>query len=381
MMTRRLATAPPPEPTVKFYKTIALSFLALTVVLLVGVVYLSSKKALITIVAKQDSRTVDATLHLGPGGNPDTTIPGSVTSTVFSWSKKYFPVQTTAVEAVATGEVIIFNKGSSDQPLVATTRLLTTGGVLVRLKDKVVVPANGQLTAAVYADQAGAVGDIAPSAFTIPGLNEEKQKIVYAQSQAPFSGGMRQVSALTAADLSAAEADFRQQIKEAFVSTLPPTEPTERLAVAVGTVTGQADHELGAQLSDFNFQGSATMVVVRYDKARLATVLSAELAKKFDASAEKVALLSKEPVVSVASYNLAAGTAELAASEEAMATLDPDGAKLAASQFFGKRKSDIERYLLSLDHVAGVDVKFSPSWMLSAPSVSDKIKIVVKTVQ
>ena len=61
MITYRLQTQPQtPEPPVRFYRAIALSFLAVTIILLGVVVYITSQKANIIIVAKEDNKKIIA---------------------------------------------------------------------------------------------------------------------------------------------------------------------------------------------------------------------------------------------------------------------------------------------------------------------------------
>lgn len=97
----------------------------------------------------------------------------------------------TPVDAIAEGVVVITNTTTSDQPLVATTRLLSKEGVLFRLREPVVVPSGGEVEARVYADVAGAAGNAEPTTFTIPGLPLAQQAQVYAASTEAFTGGIR----------------------------------------------------------------------------------------------------------------------------------------------------------------------------------------------
>ena len=91
--------------------------------------------------------------------------------------------------------------------------------------------------------------------------------------------------------------------------------------------------------------------------------------------------MDNKPQITVGNYSLKDSTAELAVREDATVTLDANVEKLSPQYFLGKKKDEIQRYVLGLDHVASVDVKFSPSWLMSAPTVPDRIKIVVKNVQ
>jgi len=49
--------------------------------------------------------------------------------------------------------------------------------------------------------------------------------------------------------------------------------------------------------------------------------------------------------------------------------------------FFGKTRDEVRRYVISLDHVHNVDVRFQPAWMQHVPHVHDNIQIVVKEIE
>lgn len=382
MRVRHTETRPPfSEPSVNFYRTIALSFLVVTIVLLAVVVFVTSKKATITILAKEDTRSVNMTVGLKADGGAfdDNMIIGTVSSSVINFSQKYFPTGSKTIEGLAGGEVTIYNKTNETQVLVKTTRLLTETGVLFRLSDKATVPVNGQVVATVYADKTGAESDIGPSKFIIPGLASDKQKLVYAESLKPMDTGIRKVGVLTDDDIKAANKDFEEKIKEQY-ATVAGGEKIK----SVVTVTGAnpiADKKVGEEVSGFNLSGTSTVVIISYDKKSLNDVVSKVVSSKVDNSLEKVLTITNDPKVSVISYDSANKTAQLSVYQDVLVTLDANAEKLSPQYFMDKSKDDIERYVFELNHVAGVEVVFSPSWISKAPTVPDKIKIIVKNVK
>ena len=87
MISRRMSTQLIPEPPVRFYKFIALSFLVITVALLAIVIFVTSKKAEIIIVAKEDSKDVNLTAKVVSQNPGQYSILGAVTSSLFKWSE------------------------------------------------------------------------------------------------------------------------------------------------------------------------------------------------------------------------------------------------------------------------------------------------------
>lgn len=372
----------PNEPTVRFYRTIAFTFLILTVVLLGVVVFITSKKATITIVAKEDTKSVNLNIGVGPKGNDSDQVKGQVTSTEFVWTEKYYPTGTKTIEGVAEGEVTIYNNGNTDQILIKTTRLLNSDGVLYRLEDRVSIPANGEVVARVYADKLGKDSDIEASRFIIPGLPLDKQKIIYAESKEAMKGGAHQVGSLMESDIQSAKIDFEKKIKEAFLKTAEGAEwlGDDKLIV-VNLQSAVSDQKIGKEVDSFLLSGTSTIIMVSYDKNSLENLINKTVSSKIDISTERILSSSGSTVLSLLSYDLKNNTAQIAISKEVVVTLDADAEKLSSRNFLGQNKDTIERTIISLDHVAGVEVEFSPSWIDKAPTVPDRIKVIIKNVK
>lgn len=380
MITHRMSTQPFPEPPVRAYKMIAVVFLCLTVALLAVVVFVTSKKAEITIIAKEDTESVMATVLLAKTAQGQT-IAGTVSSTIFVRSETFHPTGNKQVEDVARGEVVLYNTTNLDQPLVKTTRLLSPDGILFRLSEGVVVPATGKVTAAVYADQPGKKSEIGPTKFSIPGLAEAKQKVIYGESTKPMVGGVKTVGSLSASDISQAEESYKEKVREAFVATLPPLAAGEQRAVSVVDTSVLPLARPGDEVSSFVITGTSTIAVVSYRADDLTRIVTTVVEGKIDRAAERFLTATREPQVTVSLFDAKAGTAELSVRQETVVTLDANVEKLAPRNFFGKKKAEIEQYVRALEHVSAVDVKFSPGWVTTAPGVAEKIRIIVKNVR
>ncbi len=385
MITHRMATQSAPEPPVRFYKIIAISFLVLTVGLFGVIVFMTSKKAEVVVLAKEDSEDIKLTalVNAVSASTTKTMLAGTVTSTVFFWQNDYHPTGDKKVPAVATGEVTLHNTTASPQPLVKTTRLLSSGGILMRLKDAVTVPAGGTITARVYADAAGASGNIAPTSFTIPGLPAAKQKQVYAESTKPMEGGEREAGVLSSDDITNAESNYKQKVVEAYTQ-LHPTPSSDgvlQTIVAVSETRTNVDHGIGDEVTTFTVSGTSTVLSITFKNDDVNDLLNKALEERVDVSAEKLLSADKKPTITFKNYNARTGIAELEIYEPVLVTLDANSTKLSPHNFVGKSKEEIERAVMSIDHVSGAQVKFSPSWMSTAPSSADRIKVLVKNVQ
>ncbi|OGH92941.1 MAG: hypothetical protein A2534_03210 [Candidatus Magasanikbacteria bacterium RIFOXYD2_FULL_39_9] len=381
MITHRVATRLAPEPPVRFYRTIAVTFLIVTLLLLGVIIFFTSKKATIVIVAKTDNKNINLDIGVANQKTGDLSIVGIVTTTKFHLSQKYSPTGNKTTDGIATGEVTLFNETNAPQTLVKTTRLLTSAGVLFRLSDRVSIPAKGQVQASVYADQLGASGNISASKFTIPGLAEDKQKVIYASSNKEMSGGVRTIGVLSAEDLKSAKSDFANKVKQTVEESLEDAGSFGQKLIFVPDNNVAVDRQIGEEITEFNLSGTSTVVIVYYNKDDLKSILAKEVSDRVDASTEKVLSVSKEPQVTLGSYDIEKQKGQLSVYQDVLVTLDVNGEKLMVNNFFGKKKDEIERYVFGLGHVVGVDVKFSPGWMRSAPSVAEKVQVVVKNVE
>lgn len=380
MITYRLETQSAPEPPVKFYKLIAISFLVVTLALLGLVIFVTSKKAQINIVAKKDSKKITLNIKVEKIKQTDHSVAGNATTTQFFWSEKFYPTGNKTAEGLATGEVIIYNKSASAQPLVKTTRLLTPSGILFHLTNGIVAPANGQITAMVYADAIGRSYDISPSKFSIPGLKPNRQLQVYAESVKSMQGGLKKIGILSDDDLRGALASYKEKVKDAYLASVSGIINSAILVSVDANSLPIASNKVGEEVSEFTLSGNNKITAVFYNATELKDFVKKELNSQLDNTTEKFLTADQEPTVKILSNDGKNGSAELTAEQEVTVTLDPNASSLAPQNFFGKRKDEIERYVLGLNHVSSVEVVFSPMWMLSAPTSPDKIKIVVKNI-
>lgn len=377
MQTRRVT-----EPQVNFYRTIAFSFFVITIFLLGVIVFFTSKKAEIVVIAKESVKNINFAINVEENCDTDKCITGSVTSMVFVWTEKYFPTGTKIKLGIAEGKITIYNKSGSSQALVKTTRFTTKDGVLFRLKENITVPANGEIIADVYADQPGGLSDIEPSDFTIPGLSLDKQKLIYGKSSEPMKGGSVKVGILSEDDLSSAKKDFQEKTTKAFITNNPEIDlPNRREIISVSKEEMSPSNKAGEEVSEFTITGTSEITVVSFTEDEIMELIEKEAGKKIDFTLEKLVSAKKEPTITISSMDLTNKKAELLVVQEATVTLDANAEKLSAQNFAGKKKDEIERYVMGLNYVSGVEVKFSPSWMRTAPTVMDKIKVVVKNVQ
>lgn len=375
MTPRRKETNFVDNQPVRFYKFVALTFLLITIMAFGIIVFMSTKEAVITITTQ--ATPVDANKYIEAGSRGEWV--STIASTTVELSKKFSPTGSKEEPGIASGVVTLVNDGANSQTLIATTRLLTPDNVLFRLRNRVVVPAKGSIEAEVYADQPGARGNIGPvEKFVIPGLREEMQKIVYGKSDKSMTGGIKKIGILSEEDVKKAEQELLADLEKTGKEKLNVGGSSESTAVyKVSEQSIKNDTETGKEVSEFTLTGQATVLAVFYNDETAKNEAQNLLKKQVVNEAE---YLTDDFTYSVAfdNYDSTRGIAVLKIFANGKVKLDPNSKQLERTVFFGKTEDEVRRYLLSLDHIQEVDIKFKPMWIHTVPHVADHVSVVVK---
>ncbi len=380
MVSRHRQSSLESDPPVRFYKFVALSFLIITLVLLGVIVFMSSKRAEITITAKPTPVDVTTDVDIGSVAGGDD-VDGVVTTTLVTLTKTFQVTGNHEEPALATGVVTLHNNTGAAQGLVATTRVLSDAGVLFHIKNAVNIPANGQITAEVYADKPGKDSEIGPTHFTIPGLNEPKQKVIYATSVAAMSGGVKTVGSLGSDDFESAKRSFSDALQKQGEDALSTRFAGKKAVFALEDLVVSSTAAVGASVGSFDLRGSGTVVGILYDSAEMTNLAKSLLAKRAIDDSESIETGEKDPTVTLAAYHKEKQSATVHVFYDGVATLNPQSKQIDRSVFFGKSKDEVRRYLLTLDHVSSVDVQFHPAWMQSVPHITDHVQVIVKETE
>lgn len=366
--------------SVGFYKFIAITFLCITVVLLGVILFMSSKRATITVETKPAPVDVTGAVSVSPAGGPGM-LNGLATSTIVFLSDVYAPENTIEVTSTAGGIVLLHNDTAQPVSLVARTRVLSQDGILFRLKQRADIPPQGTVSAEVAADAVESVSTVGPGRFTIPGLLGARQKVIYATTDAPLGGGTTRVGVLTAEDRNKAEKQMAEKLLAEAKRRFSGYPGNRSGAYAVADQSIEIGAAAGATVDRVPVTGSATVVAVLYEGDELRKQALSMLMKRAVGDTELIEPSSNDPTVAIEEYDVAKGTARLKVFFDGVVSLNPESKELTKTLFFGKSRDEVRRYLLSLDHVHGVDVKFSPAWMMSVPHMGDHVEVVVKKIE
>lgn len=373
---------PPLAPSPRFYRTIAFSFLGLTVVLVIFVILFTGGRAVISL--KLKPQIIKADLNVKVATKADASqnqISGLILSKVIKGEKTFSPSSGTAIPALASGEVIIYNQSKKNQPLVATTRLLTSNNILFRLKKSTVAPAGGQVKAEVYADKPGLSGEIEPTKFTIPGLSEILQKDIYAESKTKMTGGAKRISAVTAADIKSAEENLLASLYSLGQNDLTTQARASSSLFSTGIFTYGKESfktlvKAGAVTDSFKMEGAVKVVGVFYNPLDLNNLLLNEVHSQL-IEGQEIGQAVSAPKTELRQYNLETKTAEIKASQEFLSETNFSDELLDKNKLLGQTENTATEYLLSLPWIDKIEIKIKPSWSDKIPAGASKVEIKV----
>lgn len=369
------------NPSPRFYRTIALTFLGAAFILILGVLYFTLGKAEIALSLKPKNVKVDFLLGLVTGNPGANQINGVVLQKDLK-SEKVFAVtgDGEGTPSAATGKVIIYNQTDHEQTLVATTRLLSPDNILFRMKKTLVIPAHGQTESDVYSDKVGVANEIGPTKFTIPGLSAELQKVIFAESQEKMTGGLKFVKKITDDDIKTAGESFIKELatqaQEELKQTASTTANFDSVVWQVSAQSYKSDAKLGEVADSFKISGGVLVNGVFYNSQSLNKILSEQLRAALNEN-EVVVGKPDLPVVSLSKFDFKAKTAELKVTQDALAQVSYLEDVIDKSKILGQKKAVVEEYLRSLPWIESATVKLSPAWILSVPKEMSRVKIKI----
>jgi len=366
------------------YRKPILIMAALIIVVIIFIVFLSVGKVTISVNPKYETKSVDFNTEITrsdeTGGNQ---ISGRLLTTVVRGTEKIEKVDRTEAEKPATGKVTIHNELDHDQPLVSTTRLLSEGGILFRTKDRVNVPSQGKIEVEVYADEPGPDGEIGPSRFTLPGLWEQWQDKIYAESNEPMTGGFGETDYISEETIQKGKdqaiAALTEEGKAKISSQLDDDETILDDAVKVDVLSEKASVEPKSFASEFSVTAEIRLTAVVFNEKDLYNLAENKLRESVPEDLEIRNLSPDRLSYSLEVYDLDKKTASIITHLEADTVSKVDAEVYDKQKLIGRTEEEIKDYLEREQNVGEIEVKFSPSWLKTVPSNENKIELEIKS--
>lgn len=365
-------------PSVKLYRRIAFSFVILTVLTIGLVAYLSFVKAHIKIYAASKSVNADFVVDIVKVSTADNQVEGKLVERTYEKTEEFTPsAEGTTVPSKAGGEVTIYNKYSKDQALVATTRLLSTDGKLFRLDKSTTVPAGGQVTVMVHADEEGKEFEIKPTRFTIPGLWSGLQDQIYAESKGVMTGGEIKVIAVSQQDLDNAEAELSEQMFEQIKAEMlaENVDPRfSRSAFTFAVAEKVSDTMPGDEKDKFSIKLTINITGAFFNDQQMDDVIRAKLDESLGKDYLVGDISEESTIYTVNDYNIETGVANVFVEAEAEAVLKETSRVLDKQKITGLSVKDAEAYLVGSPLIEKVEIATRPFWIGRLPNLEDHIE-------
>lgn len=376
------------KQVINLYRRISLSFIILTVILVVIVLYFSFSKATIYITPSDETISTNFILDIVENDklSGEDQIQGKILVQEFEDSVLNFPSSGTKnVPTDVVGYVTIFNNYSKNQPLVATTRLLSPKGELFRIKSGVNVPAGGKIeNIEVYADDPESIEfPVLPTRFTIPGLWEGLQDKIYAQSFNSFNVGELKVKVVSSNDieraqktikdvlLSKAQQEFEKQVKSDY--------PGYTVEIAqVEVIKSESTAEEGDELDQFGYSMALKATALVFNEQDMLDLAKAKIAEKIPDDKELKEVDLKSFVYNIDKYDPETKSASVNVYLEGRMRIKMDSPLLDKENFTGMSQKEVIAYLTEFPEIQEAEVRFSPFWVKRVPKLADHIYIVFR---
>lgn len=377
--------------TTKIYQKIVIILSIIAALLIASIIYFSLAKTNILVTLNPKETKTDFNIDVKKeltdeekkSGN---ILTGYLLKTTVSDEKTFDnPNKGEDVPAQATGQVTIYNNWTQVQPLAATTRLLSASGILFRIRNRVDVPARGKLeNVDIYADQAGASGNIGPTKFTIPGLSKDLQEKVYAESTEPTAGGVKSAKVVTADNISQARDEL---IKELYQKATVEMEKDPALktgdkilpqAITRVILEEKSSVEAGQEAASFNLSMKINAYAIIFDEDKLLSIALQKLKDELAIDQQIKNYDKKDLAYNVDTFNFDNQTATLKVKFSATAIPKLSSSIFNRDNIVNKDNQEIQAYFSSFDAIKNVEIKFSPFWVTRAPNLKDHIEIKIK---
>jgi hypothetical protein len=368
----------------RLYRNIALTFILAAIILAIVIGYFAFVQVTIFIVSNQENindslifDVYDQTKNTTVNGNA---VLGLVKKASMTVAKNFPATGIDVVGEEAVGTATIISSYDKNQPLVATTRLLTPDGKLFRIKETVNVPAGGSVVVPIYADQPSKDMAVGPTRFTIPGLWAGLQDKIYAQSDQPIVYQQKAKKHITSEDIANSIVDLKQEALKKAQAEASSTEGLNKVIISVdeATIKDQTDAKIGVEQDNFDASMSVDVTIVAFNEEKVKTLAKQKFILSLPENKEVVSFSDNNIGYTLNNSDWERGVATLNASYVGKTTLKNNSNIIDVNKVLGLNKDQLKAYLTSLPDVAGYEIKFTPSWLWKVPQFIEPSKIHVE---
>ena len=367
------------------YRKIAVSFIILTAILLAVIFYFSFVKVTITLIPAKEHLSGNLMIDVYDKSKRSIAGGGAIIGAVKQINAEQIKAyQAGGIEVIGeevTGTVTIINNYNKNQPLVATTRLLSSDNKLFRLKRTVNAPAGSQIEVEVYADEPGQDMAVGPTRFTIPGLWAGLQDKIYGESKEPMKYSKKVKKYIQQIDIDSAVKDLKQSLLEKAKIEIGKTyKDYDQVIYDIdnNSIVQQIDGKVGDEVEEFTILAKTMVTVVAFDSEKIYELAQQKLISALPDDKELLEFSANDISYNLSSYNISQSIASLDVNFIGKMVITGEADVIDPSKVLGLTRQQLDNYLIDAPEIAGYEVKFMPSWIKKVPNLVDRIEIKIK---
>jgi hypothetical protein len=313
-----------------------------------------------------------------------TVIPGQKLSAKDQVSGSFVPSDQKEIVQKAHGKVIISNKSTTSQRLVATTRLENETGLIYRIPNSITVPGatvkNGTITAGtvvvdVYADKPGLTYNITSGNFTIPGFKDtDKYGDFAAETKEAITGGANgQSKVVSEKDYTDALKNLKDQLTGKINQSLKD-QSNGLQTIASSQIQFDdpvANARSGEATDQLQVSIKGAVDTIGFRNSDLQSVIKNYVNKNSNL----------DPVMNTLSISFQ--NISLASDKKSLAfTIVVNGKAVhhldttkISKDILGMNQAALQNYFKNIKDIESTKINFSPFWVTSIPEDVKKVKI------
>lgn len=226
-------------------------------------------------------------------------IPGVLVSTEDELTKEFTATGTKNAGTKATGQVVFYNYDYNDtnpKTIAAGTTIVASGknfttstAITIPVASATIIGGAIKVTpsvsakVAITASDAGEEYNLAPARFDISGYSTAQKQLVYAQSDAAFSGGTtKKVTVVSDEDLKKAQEETQAELNQKIISAISEKATKDNKIiinqeVKISNNSAENSKKSGEEVTAFTFKISAKGETLAYSESQLREVIVAKV--------------------------------------------------------------------------------------------------------
>ena len=371
---------------------------AIVVIILGSVIYSSVQKAEVILTLKTERISfdlqVDGSNDIAAVDIENNRLPIQLLKKPESLAREFEATGEKEIKEKAVGIVTIYNEySSSEQVLVAATRLQSPDGLIFRTVETVEIPGasieEGKIIASlldveVEADQSGSDYNIGPEEFTIPGFEgTPKFAGFYGRSTDAMAGGrVETIKIVTEDDVENAKEALSQELlekglaKKALEDQMPQDLKLVEDAIIEEIIGSSSTVSAGEEAANFRIEVTAQSQALVFNEQNLNSIVDAQFSEMIEEDRVAVPDSKKiswdKPDIDWDNVSI---ELQLHIEEDVAWQIDTEKVK---NELSGMDEVEARKYLGSVKNIQKAKVTFWPFWVRTIPSNLNRIDIITQ---